>query len=713
MRTAEHVLAVINDRGKRGLPLEDVYRQLYNPALYLTAYGKIARNDGAMTKGVTTETVDGMSEEKIVGSSALLREEKYRWTPIRRVLIEKKHSTKKRPLGIPTWSDKLLQEVIRLILEAYFEPQFDPHSHGFRPARGCGTAISEIYHGWRGTAWFIEGDIKGCFDNIDHTVLLAILAETIHDNRFLRLVGELLKAGYLENWRYNKTLSGTPQGGIVSPILANIYLDRLDKYVTGTLIPQYTRGAKRKETPAYVRLSKHARRLVKRGEHVEARVHRKRYSKMPSKLTDDQHYRRLRYIRYADDFLLGFAGPREEAEEIKTLLRNFVRDALTLDLSEEKTLITHARTERARFLGYALSTTAKDHHHTNGQRSVNGGIFLEIPEEVISQKCARYMANERPIHRAELLNDDATTIVNRFQSEYRGLVNYYRPAHNLRKLGTLKWTMEQALTKTLASKFTISVSAVYRRFHATVPNDNGKTYKALRVVTERTGTRPLIATWGGISLARQMTSHLPDSPHQARWNGKSELVQRLQAASCELCGSDDRINVHHIRKLADLKKHGRTPPRWVEVMAARQRKTMILCHTCHHDLHAGRLDQGVMEKPGEPCGTDDLLVIWLQTVLKVGANDGKTTAASAATAVLRPFWAYLPYSRIRFTKRSSVPRLDYHSHPHLITNVATTAGPTADGAATPVIHAALQARDLLPQAHLVDTGFLDTDRALA
>ena len=165
MRTAEHVLAIIHDRGQRGLPLEDVYRQLYNPGLYLAAYGKLSRNDGAMTKGVTTETVDGMSEEKIAGIIALLREEKYRWTPVRRVYIEKKNATKQRPLGIPTWSDKLLQEVLRSILEAYYEPQFNAHSHGFRPNRGCGTALSEIYHNWRGTAWFIEGDIKGCFEH--------------------------------------------------------------------------------------------------------------------------------------------------------------------------------------------------------------------------------------------------------------------------------------------------------------------------------------------------------------------------------------------------------------------------------------------------------------------------------------------------------------------------------------------------------------------
>jgi group II intron reverse transcriptase/maturase len=217
MRTAEQVLGIIHERGRRGLPLEDVYRQLYDPELYLQAYGKLYRNAGAMTKGTTPETVDGMSQEKIRGLIVLLREEKYRWTPVRRVNIPKKNNpAKTRPLGIPTWSDKLLQEVIRMILEAYYEPQFDPHSHGFRPRRGCHTALQEITQTWRGTTWFIEGDIKGCFDNIDHAVLLATIAEKVHDNRFLLLLKGLLEAGYLEDWKYNRTLSGTPQGGVVT-----------------------------------------------------------------------------------------------------------------------------------------------------------------------------------------------------------------------------------------------------------------------------------------------------------------------------------------------------------------------------------------------------------------------------------------------------------------------------------------------------------------
>ena len=599
MRTAEQVLAIIHDRGKRGLPLEDVYRQLYNPDLFLQAYGKIYRNTGAMTKGTTPETADGMSEEKIRGIIALLREEKYRWTPVRRVLIEKKNSTKKRPLGIPTWSDKLVQEVMRSILEAYYEPQFDAHSHGFRPARGCHTALREIYRTWHGTTWFIEGDIKGCFDNIDHAALLATIAEYIHDNRFLRLLEGLLKAGYLEGWRYNRTLSGTPQGGVVSPILANIYLDRLDKYTTGTLIPQYTRGDRRKPDRGYARKKEKARYLGKIGRREEAAVLWKEVRNMPSVQTDDPDYRRLRYVRYADDFLLGFTGTHEEAQAIKGRLAAFLQDDLKLNLSEEKTLVTHARTEKARFLGYDVSIAADDSRRNNRGRAINGHVTLNIPPEVVREACGRYTTNGKPTHRAELLNNDAYTIVATYQAEYRGLVNYYRMAHNLRCLGVLKWTMETSLTKTLARKLKTSVSNIYRRHHATIENENGRTAKALQVRVERPEKRPLVATWGGISLARSSNAVLNDQPYVVH-GGRTELVRRLQAEECELCGSTAQVEVHHIRKLADLKKHGRTPPRWAEIMAARQRKTLVLCHNCHRLTHAGKPRPTNVENPGEP-----------------------------------------------------------------------------------------------------------------
>lgn len=253
MRTAETILNIIQDRGTRGLPLDEVYRQLYNPTLYLRAYARIHGNARAMTQGTTEETVDGMTPEKINSIIEALRHERWRWTPVRRVEIPKKNG-KTRPLGIPTWSDKLLQEVIRSMLEAYYDPQFAEQSHGFRPGKGCHTALKKVQRTWTGVKWFIEGDIKECFDNIDHTLLMNILREKIHDNRFLRLIEGLLKAGYCEAWKYHPSLSGTPQGGVISPLFANIYFDRLDQYMIGTLIPEFTRGQKRKWTLEYARL---------------------------------------------------------------------------------------------------------------------------------------------------------------------------------------------------------------------------------------------------------------------------------------------------------------------------------------------------------------------------------------------------------------------------------------------------------------------------
>jgi group II intron reverse transcriptase/maturase len=605
MRNAETVLGIIHDRGRRGLPLEDVYRQLVNPDLFLLAYGRIARNAGAMTPGVTAETVDGMSLAKIGRIIDALRRETYRWTPVRRVYIEKKRSTKKRPLGIPIWSDKLLQEVMRLVLEAYYEPQFSPASHGFRPARGCHTALDEIYHRWVGTKWFVEGDIARCFDSLDHAVLEAILSEKIHDGRFLRLIRNLLRAGYLEAWRHNATLSGSPQGSVLSPVLSNVYLDRLDRFVETTVLPKYNRGDRRRLNPAWCRLRDKAKQLEKAGDWHEADRLRHRMKQVPCLNPMDPAYRRLRYIRYADDWLLGFSGPRCEAEEIKREVGAFLRDELKLELSETKTLITHARSQAARFLGYHIVVLHDDRKRDQrGHRSINGQIGLQVPPDVVRETCARYLCHGEPMHRSELVHDSVFSIVVQYQREYRGVVEYYRRAYDLHRLNRLKWTMERSLTRTLALKLRTSVSRVYRRFGATLQTDRGPCV-GLQVEVERgEGKKPLMARWGGITLARGTKAVLDDAPLRI-CGPRTELERRLLANTCELCGSQEDIQVHHVRALKDLLRKGRAArPYWVEIMAARQRKTLVTCRACHADIHAGRSVRRapavVLDDTGEP-----------------------------------------------------------------------------------------------------------------
>jgi group II intron reverse transcriptase/maturase len=583
MRDAETVLGIIQDRGKRGLILEDVYRQLFNPSLYLRAYGRIYRNDGAMTPGATAETVDGMSQEKIAAIIEQIRSERYRWTPVRRVYIPKANG-KMRPLGVPTWGNKLLQEVIRSFLEAYFEPQFSPPSHGFRPGRGCHTALTQIRQTWIGTKWFIEGDIKGFFDSIDHPVLLSILRETIHDERFVRLISELLEAGYLEDWSYRPTHSGAPQGGIVSPTLSNIYLDRFDRWVQAELIPAHTRGTRRRTTKEHRRIDYLIRIARDRQDGEAVKALHKRQRQTPSFDYQDPDYARLRYARYADDFLLGFIGTKEEAMEIKSKVRNWLRDNLKLELSEEKTLITHARTEAARFLGYEVSVSWSD-----SRPSVNGNIRLAIPGDKIREACNRYMRDGKPTHRAELVNDSDFDIIARYGSEYRGLMNYYILAHNIARMTAVHWVMRRSLLMTLANKHRCTVAKMVRKFSATTMTNDGPR-KCIRLIIPREGKEPLVATFGGIPFRRKKDAVLIDEVIRPIFNLRTELLQRLQADRCEICESRDGVQVHHIRKLADLQKKGRTLDLYERVMAGRRRKTLVLCRKCHADVHAGRLD---------------------------------------------------------------------------------------------------------------------------
>lgn len=598
MRTAETVLNIIRDRGQRGLPLERVYRHLYNRELYLLAYSKLYRNDGAMTPGATPETVDGMSLAKIDTIIEVIRQERYRWMPVRRTYIEKKQSTKKRPLGLPTWSDKLVQEVIRLLLEAYYEPQFSSHSHGFRQGRGCHTALGEITSRWRGIKWFIEGDICACFDRIDHTILLNILRENLHDNRFIRLVSNLLQAGYLEDWRYNATHSGVPQGGVISPILSNLVLDRLDKFVEETLVPAYTRGERRKTCSPYVALTQAASTARRSGDLEAARQYSKQAQTLPSRDPNDPNFRRLRYVRYADDFLLGFVGPKAEAETIKAQLAAFLGDELKLELNQEKTLITHARTQKARFLGYEVHTLhADDKHDHRGQRCINGAIGLRVPVKVIQTHCAKYMRRGKPIHLMQRTNDSVYSIVAQYQTEYVGVVQYYRLAYNLHQFSQLKWVMETSLTRTLAKKLKTTRRNIYQRYKTTHENQFG-TYKVIEVVEERgEDKKPLIARFGGVPLRWNKWVTINDSPTEPIWSRRSELLERLLAQECELCGSTDNIEVHHIRKLADLQRKGQSDkPQWVKTMASRRRKSLVVCLKCHHDIQYGRYDGAAISK---------------------------------------------------------------------------------------------------------------------
>jgi hypothetical protein len=319
----------------------------------------------------------------------------------------------------------------------------------------------------------------------------------------------------------------------------------------------------------------------------DLRKHRRAF---PSQDPNDQDFRRLRYVRYADDFLLGFSGPKAEAEEIKRQIGEFLHDTLKLELSDEKTLVTHARTSAAHFLGYDLvAQHADDKLDHRGQRQVNGMIGLRVPEAVIAKKCSLYMRKGKPAQRPQMLHDSDYTIVSRYQAEYRGLVQYYLLAQNVSRLGKLHWVMQTSLLKTLAGKHRSSVQKMARKYKSTTETASGRRTCIKATIPRSEGKKPLVAHFGGIPLKRQQTAILADQAPTIFTARQNEVVRRLLAGCCELCGEREGIEVHHIRKLADLNHPGRSEaPAWKRLMAMRRRKTLVVCRACHEDIHAGR-----------------------------------------------------------------------------------------------------------------------------
>jgi group II intron reverse transcriptase/maturase len=591
MQSAETVLGVLRERGKRNLPCDELYRQLWNKNLYLLAYGNIYGNTGAMTPGATCETADGMSEAKIDAITEVMRCERYRFAPARRVLIPKKNG-KLRPLGLPAWSDKLAGEVVRLLLEAYYEPTFSGQSHGFRKGRGCHTALQEVAYEWKGTTWFIECDISDCFGSIDHDILIGILSEKIRDQRFLRLIRGMLKAGYLEDWQYHESLSGTPQGGVLSPLLSNIYLHRLDEFAERELIPRYTRGKERKINPEYGRIKERRRRARGSGNREQARELTKQLRSLPSKDPMDPGYRRLRYVRYADDEILGFTGPKAEAEQIREELAAFLREHLKLTLNASKTLITHARTRAARFLGYEIIVQHSDTKITNGRRAANGVVALRVPLDVIKAKCAPYRRHGKPWHRPELQNLPDYDIVRIYGAEYRGVINYYLLAQDVWRLGKLRWHAETSMLKTLAAKHQSTVTKTAARHKVKIVTPDG-----LRTCFEararREGKQDLVARFGGIPLKHNKWAVLFEPRPVPVTMPRKELIFRLRKKWCELCENGATVAVHQVAKLAQLGKPGPGQPAWAALMAKKRRKTLIVCQTCHQAIHANPVANAV------------------------------------------------------------------------------------------------------------------------
>ena len=604
MRNPQNVLSSLTKHSNlKDYKYERLYRLLYNEEMYLTAYQSIYANVGNMTKGTDNETIDGMSMKRIQNIIKSLKDESYQPKPSRRTYREKKNGGK-RPLGIPSFNDKLLQQVIKMILEAIYEGHFEETSHGFRPNKSCHTALTKIQTTFTGTKWFVEGDIKGFFDNIDHDILIGILKERIADERFLRLIRKFLNAGFMEDWVYYNTYSGTPQGGIISPILANIYLDKLDKYMKEYILP-FRKGESRKRTTEYrkneVELGK-ARKSFKNAKTDDEKqnaieqireLEKSRFS-IPHSEPMDENYRRLTYVRYADDFICGVIGSKDDARKIKEDIKHFLEEKLKLELSEEKTLITNAK-DKAKFLSYNIyvrqSQLSKRDKTGRLVRNYTGRVVLEVSSDTIKKRLLDYGAMKLTYHRGKevwkptarysMKDCDDLEILDRYNMEIRGFYNYYSIANNSSIINSFKYIMEYSMYKTYATKYRTTKKKIIAKYR--IDKDFGVKYTNAKgkVITR------LFYNEGFKRQKQGLFKNEDNIPDGIKYFSSTSLIDRLRAGKCEICGKENTtIEIHHIRKLKDLQGKNF----WETLMIARKRKTLALCLDCHKKLHCGKLD---------------------------------------------------------------------------------------------------------------------------
>ena len=594
MEKSERVLKALSDHSQSSdYKYERLYRYLFSEEMFAVAYQRIYAKQGNMTPGTDGKTIDEMSLERIERLIVSLKDESYQPHPARRVYIPKKNG-KKRPLGIPSFEDKLVQEVVRLLLEAIYEGHFEGTSHGFRPHRSCHTALGMIQKSFAGAKWFIEGDIKGFFDNIDHNVLISILRERISDERFLRLIRKFFNAGYVEDWKYNKTYSGTPQGGIISPILANIYLDKFDKYIK-EYAAKFRKGDRRSINPEYWRLNNKKNWLKKKLQKTSDEQIRKSYlyeiaqlSKQmlstPHKDAMDADFRRMQYVRYADDFLISVIGSKSECETIKADITQFMREQLKLELSDEKTLITHAQ-DKAKFLGYEIFIRKSDAVKRNKdgvlKRDFNGAVVLTLNSAVIQKKLTEYNALEvRNIDgkdiwwskpRRYMTPMKPEDILAQYNAEIRGLYNYYSLAANVSKeCASFAFIMKMSMFKTLGWKLNTSARKVRQKYQKdkdfVIPYNDAKGKQKYRVFYNE-----------GFKKRNAQFDVDYDKLPQTMYVPYPSLVERLKDGRCELCGKDGKVVMHHVRTLTKLKGNNE----WEKLMLQRHRKTLVVCEDCN------------------------------------------------------------------------------------------------------------------------------------
>lgn len=573
---------ITNNVTNKSLVNTNIMHIISDVDVLIAAYTRIKSKPGNMTAGIDSQTLDGININYFLLLQRELRSGAFQFRPSRRIEISKPNGT--RPLSVASPRDKIVQTAMHLVLEAIFNSSFSVHSHGFRPGKGCHTALKELRNTFTSVNWFIEADISKCFESFDHKLLVLAVSERVQDQAFIDLLYKALKAGYISQGKYFTSELGTPQGSVVSPLLCNILLHKLDLWLE-EYISIFNKGTRRKVNPVWTRLTR-AGKL--------AEVHALNIS---CRMAKDPDYKRMIFVRYADDFIIGIIGSKEDATVIRDKLRIFLADKLKLDLNIQKTKITHARTEMAHFLGTDIRITPLELRPI--RKSIRAGVTLiskvgTRPQllcpvyKIVDKLVARGMAKPGgvPTRWGRMIHFETHRIVKHYWTIWQGISNYYSFVNNTGSLGRIFYILKYSCVLTLASKLKLGTKAkVFKRFRKDIAilDANGKIQASI--------PNPSLANTFKFNINQDQTNPFYRIEKLGRATFRSLAVLD---SPCMLCGSDVNVEMHHVRALKDGSKQ---PKDFMTAMISRMnRKQIPVCRPCHNRIHNGSVTKANLKK---------------------------------------------------------------------------------------------------------------------
>jgi len=544
-----------------------IYSLICDPRLLELAYNNIKSKPGNMTPGVIPETLDGISSEYLVELSKSLKNESFKFKPGRKVHIEKSTGGT-RILTIAPPRDKIVQESIRMILSAIYEPVFLNTSHGFRPKRSCHTALKYVYLKFKPVCWVIEGDIAKCFDTIDHTKLMNLIENKILDRQFTKLIWKSLRAGYFEFKNIQHNIIGTPQGSIISPILSNIFMHQLDVFIA-SLSTEFNIGTRAKNTSKYEKIRYLIKKTKKNSDIENLTKLYKTSQKIPVMDFSYSGYKRLIYVRYADDWIIGIRGSIADTKEILLKVTNFCTE-IGLTISESKTKITNINTDKVVFLGvniFRAKHIKYSRKSSSAKQRQNLQLRMTASLDRIRSKLtmSNFIKYGKPYPRFLWYSLSHDQIIYLYNAVFRGFTNYYSFVHNYGQMvGMLNIILIRSCAKLLAAKFKLkSTAKVFAKF--------GNKLKGSKTefITPDYKTN-------------NMRFKIDSSPIVENLYASHKSLASLNKMSCSVCGSDYRVEMHHIKYMKDLNRKVSQVDR---IMIKAQRKQIPLCRVCHMKKH--------------------------------------------------------------------------------------------------------------------------------